>query len=62
LLYGAKKIARAKNYIFITLAGISAFGSFYLFLPYEGFREFAYLGIIFGYGMICLQPFKAFPK
>lgn len=40
------------NYIYIVLSGIITFALFYVFQPYEGYREFCYLGIILGYGMI----------
>lgn len=41
-----------KDFFFITLAGSLSFALYYLFQPHEGFREFYYLGIILGYGMI----------
>ncbi len=44
-----------KDFFFITLAGLLSFGVYYLLQPHEGFREFYYLGIILGYGIISVS-------
>lgn len=46
------KINQLKEYIFPFISGSIAFLVYYLFLAHVGIIEFAYLGIILGFGMI----------
>lgn len=54
LIYKTKIPSKIKDFMFITLGGILSFALYYLFQPHEGFREFYYLGIFLGYGLICI--------
>lgn len=56
---GTKELKKIKEYLFIFASGVTGIALYYLFQPYEGFREFAYLGIILGYGVICIDHFKS---
>jgi O-antigen ligase len=48
----------SKDLSFIAISGICSFLIFYIFLPHEGIREFAYLGIILGYAMIAVYQYN----
>jgi O-antigen ligase len=60
LLAAKGLLKKIKDFIFITVAGFLTFGLFYLFQPHQGYLEFPYLGIILGYGIICIQDIKIF--
>jgi len=47
-------IKKQLNYFFTFALGILAFFIYYLFLPHIGIVEFAYLGIVLGFGLISL--------
>lgn len=55
---GFKKMNRIKDSVFITITGIAVFGLFYLFQPHQGYLEFPYIGLILGYGILCIIDVK----
>ncbi len=58
LRLGFKKMNRIKNAVFISITGIAVFGLFYLFQPHQGYLEFPYIGLILGYGILCILDAK----
>jgi len=49
------QILQKRQFPFSFIAGLLAFFLYYLFLPHVGIIEFAYLGIILGYGMVSFE-------
>lgn len=49
------KTSKVDNYTFTFFSGLSVFMLYYLFQPHVGIIEFPFLGLILGFGLICLK-------